>query len=297
MLPLDGSKAAETSLRWAAPLGRMFSSEIILFHAIEKNPPAQIHGETHLADEGEASAYLARAAAALRADLGYDGPISTHVHIEETEDVAASIAVHMRELGPDLILMCSHGRSAFTRAFIGSLATRVIGQGEVPVFLVKPDTVPGAQGVVGRVIVPLDNASVHDSAIPLGEAFASAAGVPLALLSIVPKFGSLKGRDGGWGLMSPATSTALLDIEAASMRTHLDEHAGRIAARGTAVETSVIRGDPARRIAKEAARRAPALIVLGTHGRSGTQAFWKGSVAAKVVALSRSPILLVPLRA
>ncbi|MFZ5860703.1 MAG: universal stress protein [Spirochaetota bacterium] len=35
--------------------------------------------------------------------------------------------------------------------------------------------------------------------------------------------------------------------------------------------------------------------MLGTHGRSGMKAFWKGSVAAKIVSLSSAPILLVPL--
>jgi len=296
MVPLDGSNASESSLRWASKLGLMLGAEIVLFHAIEKNPPEQIHGETHLKDEGEASAYLGRVASELRANFGFESRVSTHVHIEETTDVAASIAVHMKELDPDLIVMCSHGRSGFTRAFIGSLATRVIGLGDVPVFLVKPETTAGERAVFERVIVPLDNASIHDSAIPYGEEFARASGATLALLSVVPKFGSLKGRDGGWGLMSPATATALLEIEEGSMRAHLEEHAAHFAARGIDVATSVARGDPARRIAKEAARWAPSLIVLGTHGRSGTEAFWKGSVAAKVAALSKSPILLVPLR-
>lgn len=297
MVPLDGSKAAETSLRWAARLGLLFGAEIVLFHAIEKNPPYQIHGETHLKSEKEASAYLARIAATLRADFGFASKVSTHVHIEETADVAASIAIHMKELGPDLVVMCSHGRSSFTRAFIGSLATRVIGLGDVPVFLVKPSRTRSEQEAsIARVIVPLDNASIHDSAIRYGEEFARTAGAKLALLSVVPKFGSLKGRDGGWGLMSPATSTALLNIEETSMREHLEEHSKSYAARGVEVETSVVRGDPARSIAKEATRWIPALIVLGTHGRSGTEAFWKGSVAAKVVSLSESPILLVSLR-
>ncbi len=296
MVPLDGSNAAERSLQWASELGRMFRAEIVLFHAIEKNPPERIHGETHLKDVGEASAYLGHVAAMLRVDFRFEGSVSTHVHSEETSDVAASIAVHMKELDPDLIVMCSHGRSGFTRAFIGSIATRVIGLGEVPVFLIKPETIVGVTEVVKHVMVPLDNASIHDSAIPFAEEFARAAGVPLVLLSVVPKFGSLKGKDGGWGLMAPATSTALLDLEEVSMRNHLNEHAAHLAARGVKVETVVVRGDPAKSIAKEAARRTIPLIVLGTHGRSGTEAFWKGSVAAKVVALSKSPILLVPLR-
>ncbi len=38
--------------------GKRFQAGIVLFHAIEKNPPEQIHGEAHLANMEEASAYL-----------------------------------------------------------------------------------------------------------------------------------------------------------------------------------------------------------------------------------------------
>ena len=335
MVPLDGSKAAEVALPWAAYLAKAFQAEIVLFHAIEKNPPEQIHGETHLANTGEAAAYLGRVAAALRTVCGGSCAISIHVHLEETADVAASIATHMRELAPDLVVMCTHGRSSFTQAFIGSLATRVIGLGQVPVFLVKakdgaPVTGFGASGTVAEpssgeasgngnalsaeltgapmgtsnaalpaisnIIVPLDNASIHDKAIASAEEFDRATGAKLLLLAVVPRFSSLKGRDGGWGIMAPATSAALLDIEEDKMREHLAAHRRELSARGAASSVEVVRGDPARKIACESKRRAPSLVVLGTHGRSGLDAFWKGSVAAKVVSLSDGPILLVPLR-
>lgn len=352
MVPLDGSKAAEVALPWAAYLAKAFQAEIVLFHAIEKNPPEQIHGEAHLANTEEADAYLGRVAVALRAVCGGSCTISIHVHIEETTDVAASIATHMRELAPDLVVMCTHGRSSFTQAFIGSLATRVIGLGQVPVFLVKasekswpaetlaggfgavlaeitekaslgtvaepsigdasrnvlPAELPGGpQGAprvesnvalpsIADIIVPLDNASVHDKAIAPAEELTSATGAKLLLLAVVPRFSSLKGRDGGWGIMAPATSAALLDIEEDKMREHLATHRRELSARGVASSAAVIRGDPARKIACESKRRAPSLVVLGTHGRSGLDAFWKGSVAAKVVSLSDGPVLLVPLR-
>jgi nucleotide-binding universal stress UspA family protein len=36
------------------------------------------------------------------------------------------------------------------------------------------------------------------------------------------------------------------------------------------------------------------LIVLGTHGKAGINAFWAGSVAPKIVSQTRLPVLLVP---
>ncbi|GAB6276521.1 MAG: universal stress protein [Rectinema sp.] len=301
MVPLDGSSAAETALPWTIYLANAFQAGIVLFHAIEKNPPEQIHGEAHLANMEEASAYLESIKNSLHNVFHFKGDISTHVHLEETTDVAASIAMHMKELRPDLVVMCSHGRSNFTQAFIGSLATKVIGLGEVPVFLVKSHESEKSTGTdavgpsISNVIVALDNASIHDKAIRYAEEFAQETGARLVLFSAVPRFGSLKGKDGGWGLMAPATSSALLDIEEEKMRQHLDEHQKSLAARGVSSSNAVVRGDPARKIAQETKKLEPCLIVLGTHGRSGMGAFWKGSVAAKVVSLTDSPILLVPL--
>ena len=37
------------------------------------------------------------------------------------------------------------------------------------------------------------------------------------------------------------------------------------------------------------------VTVLGTHGKSGAQAFWDGSVAARVAAKSALPLLFVPI--
>jgi hypothetical protein len=36
------------------------------------------------------------------------------------------------------------------------------------------------------------------------------------------------------------------------------------------------------------------LIVMGTHGRAGTSAFWAGSIAPRVCSRTRLPLLLVP---
>ena len=56
------------------------------------------------------------------------------------------------------------------------------------------------------------------------------------------------------------------------------------------------RGDPALAIVRTARKLSADMVVMGTHGRAGTEAFWEGSVAARVIARSRVPLLLVPLR-
>lgn len=300
MVPLDGSSAAETALPMAMYLAQAFEANITLFHAIEKNPPEQIHGERHLEHAEEARRYLEEIARRFQGKYAFKGRILSHVHLEESADVASSIADHMTELGPDLVVMCSHGRSNFTQVLIGSLATRVIGLGSAPVLLLKSDaaersaTKSGTPGIA-HVVVALDNASIHDKAIDYGKEISEAVHARLVLFSVVPTFSSLKGKDGGWGLMSPATSSAILDIEEQKLREHLSAHQKSLAEAGIACSISVLRGDPAHEITGVAKKLDQPLIVLGTHGRSGMKAFWKGSVAAKIVSLTSAPILLVPL--
>ena len=52
-------------------------------------------------------------------------------------------------------------------------------------------------------------------------------------------------------------------------------------------------GDAAERIAELARRRKPGLIVMGSHGRGALAGVVMGSVATKVLATTKAPVLLV----
>lgn len=52
-------------------------------------------------------------------------------------------------------------------------------------------------------------------------------------------------------------------------------------------------GDPAERIAERARTGKPDLIVLGSHGRGHLASLVMGSVATKVLATTKAPVLLV----
>jgi nucleotide-binding universal stress UspA family protein len=291
LVPLDGSSLAEAALPMALFLARAFDSRIILFHAVERDPPPEIHGERHLADQAEAEAYLETIAAKLDAS----GEILRHVHVEKTENVAASIVQHMEELHPDLVVMCSHGRGGLKHAIVGGLAVRVIGKGSVPVLLVRSEWKDFAHPEFGKIVVALDSASLHDLSIDNAVSFADATGADLELLTVVPTFGTLKGHDGASGLLLPSTARIALEMEENAMREHLGDHFSELERRGLKAGFRVVRGDPAKKIVSAAQKAGNCLIVLGTHGRSGMDAFWAGSVMPKVVSLTDKPLLLVPI--
>jgi nucleotide-binding universal stress UspA family protein len=62
------------------------------------------------------------------------------------------------------------------------------------------------------------------------------------------------------------------------------------------VTAEVQRGDPAALIVRAAERISADLVVLGTHGRTGLEAFWSESVAPQVISRAHTPLLLVPVR-
>lgn len=63
---------------------------------------------------------------------------------------------------------------------------------------------------------------------------------------------------------------------------------------GRTVEVIVRSGDPAKEIRQEAERGQSDLLILGTHGRSGFERLFLGSVTEKVLRSTRVPVLTIP---
>lgn len=65
-------------------------------------------------------------------------------------------------------------------------------------------------------------------------------------------------------------------------------------ASGQGADVVVRPGDPAREIRQEAERQQADLLILGTHGRSGFERLFLGSVTEKVLRSTRVPVLTIP---
>jgi universal stress protein A len=62
---------------------------------------------------------------------------------------------------------------------------------------------------------------------------------------------------------------------------------------GVRTSTAVLTGVPHEEIVADARRRHADLVVVGTHGRTGFSRIVMGSVATRVIALARAPVLTV----
>ena len=301
LVPLDGSRMSESALPAAAGLAARTGASLTLVHVIEKNAPSAVHSERHLVDAGEAEGYLAEVAkrpllAGLRVDI--------HVHTAEVRDVAASITQHTAEMAPDLVVMSTHGRGSARRLIFGAIAQQVIALGETPVLLVRPsehaaaaDRPAADAGQWRTILAPLDGDPAHEKGLPIAAELAAAFACRLHLLMVTPTLGELGGSQAAAGMFLPGATRIKLEMDSAGARDYLAERAAELARAGVQVGTEASRGDPAQAIIRAARKLSAALVVMSTHGRAGTDAFWAGSVAARVVARASVPLLLVPLRA
>lgn len=140
IVPLDGSKLAESALPEAEKLAKLTSAELVLIRVVDYSSRDRL-GDFGLLYEYEAiakaleeerevaTAYLADVSARVAAD-------GLAVSATLVSGIAAKAIVGMARPG-DAIVMATHGRTGMRRWFIGSIAEEVLRHAAVPVLLVR----------------------------------------------------------------------------------------------------------------------------------------------------------------
>jgi nucleotide-binding universal stress UspA family protein len=294
LVPLDGSHLAETVLPSVSMLASAINAKVTLLHVIELHAPDEIHGEHHLKKEDEACNYLDRMAELFRKQ-GIE--VNTHVHSRCVEDVAESLVEHSQEFDHDLIVLCTHGESHWKDRIVGSLAQQVIGLGKLPVLLFQPECATDANcsgKLFKRFLLALDGKEDHEAGVERAVELASAIKADLHLLTVINTLSTLSGTEAATGMLLPSATTIMLEIAEEDAMERLEEKADILRKKGFKVTLDVHRGDPVEWIVKDSETHKCDLIVLGTHGRSGINAFWAGSSAPRVPAMTKKPLLLIP---
>jgi nucleotide-binding universal stress UspA family protein len=137
LVPLDGSEAAQKALGEAEKLAKIFDSELLLVQIVPFMP---IYGSPELVtpliiDEKQKEA-AHRYLASLVENLKQQG-FRASLTVKTGQQVPAEIIDVAKEKGADLIVMSTHGRSGFTRWFVGSVALRVLTHAETPILLLR----------------------------------------------------------------------------------------------------------------------------------------------------------------
>jgi nucleotide-binding universal stress UspA family protein len=293
LVPLDGSQLAEAALPYAASLGEILRAKVTLLHVIEKDAPDQVHQEHHLRAAKEANAYLAEVA---QRAFPKKVTVDWHVHTRAVPNVVDSIVRHaQRDFQPDLIVLCSHGRSGMRDIISSSIAQQVVAGSTIPVLLVKPKEGEPERPNFGKILVPLDNESAHDQSLPIAMDLAHAYRAEINMICVIPTLSTLSGEKAVAGTLLPGTTAAYLEMTEENARQHFQEHLEEFKTVDIPARATIARGDPVTIIAKTAQSMDADLILFATHGNAGFEAFWRGSVAANVARRTDIPLLLIPL--
>jgi universal stress protein A len=138
-----------------------------------------------------------------------------------------------------------------------------------------------------RFLVPVDFSEDANRAVEYAIDLASKLGARVTLLHVMQL---LPLGSGDMGVTVPYTYIQDLKEEITSrMQASLE----RITAAGLEGEIAVVYGVPFQEILDTAKNQQVALIIMGTHGRTGLQHALMGSVAEKVVRLAPCPVLVV----
>ena len=139
------------------------------------------------------------------------------------------------------------------------------------------------------ILVPLDGSSVAEQVLPVAGVIAHRSGTRLHLATVlqqVPAFlatGEEPMVDPGLEQDLREQSTEYLESIAEALGT----------THGVEVSFAVLHGSPAQVLADHARAKRVGLIVMTTHGHSGINRLWLGSVADRLVRRVKAPVLLL----
>lgn len=262
--------------------------------ALAAQMQAQLH-VLHVTDRAD-QPYSARDLPAVRDDLQAAGVASEEdllavpiVGVSRKEGgVVDTIHQYAETEEIDLIALGTHGREGAGRLWRGSVAEAVIRGAKRPVLTVRGDeegqTV--SPGHIERILVPIDVAEYVPETGKVAVEWARLYNAQVDLLHVVPGASPPapdQTDDAGEAEEGPERRArrALMDI-------------GRtVSALGVPMEVHVRTGTPGPTITNFIEARGTHLVVMSTHGRTGVERFFLGSVAEAVIRHGTCPVLTI----
>lgn len=136
LVPLDGSKESEAVVPYIEELALKLKAEIVLLYILEANYEIYQTEQLKQLESLKASGkdYIERMAAQLK-----QRGITTNVEFREglPGAEAAEIIQLADEICVDMVAMSTHGRSGVSRWAFGSVADKVLHEGNTPLLLVR----------------------------------------------------------------------------------------------------------------------------------------------------------------
>jgi nucleotide-binding universal stress UspA family protein len=287
LFPTDFSRCAQQALGHAVHWAREYDAELHVLHALALLQDYSVR----LPNKKEINEQLQHLAAEHMSEtiqaLPHD-EVDVRQALVRGISMAPAILGYASENDIDLIVMGTHGRRGLGHLFLGSVAEEVVRLASCPVLTIRERETPMPVEVMKRVLVPVDFSEHAQQALAYAKQIASAYKARLQLLHVVEE------------VIHPAcymaTGPSILTIQPElkdraklEMKKLLRETKGP----ETAADIHVIEGHAARDLINFAQSHGSDIIVIATHGRTGFEHMFMGSVTEKVVRRATCPVFTV----
>lgn len=294
LVPLDGSKTAESALPYARALAERLDADVELLVVVDLGGISGSVSADEVAKLNDVQAsrkpdeYLTKVAKTFP---------QARARFRVERGTAASIIIDEAAVDKDtLIIMASHGRSGIHRWLLGSVAEKVLRGTSNPLLLIRASEKAPAEGqaTLRSIVVPLDGSKLGELALAPALELARSLGTEVVLVRAYefPATAYYRADDFPSGAAAFIPSYAeLVEEMSREAREYLDVKVKEISAREPVrVRAEIIEGPAAERIIDLARNAAGSLIAMSTHGRSGLKRWILGSVTEKVARHAESPI-------
>jgi nucleotide-binding universal stress UspA family protein len=252
------------------------------------------HGISYGEEAEITRAYLEHVAARVQAT-----GVAVRTDVLDGDPATRILARADRSPGTDLIAMATHGRSGLDRWIFGSVAEKVLHATPIPLLLVRGTTPSEDCEPVNyrTILVALDSSRFAEQALDEAKPVAAATGATLVLMSAIeappPELMDLSDTSCAEAGIIPLWTLADRQAEVERITSYLAQMEVRLTREGLQVRRELAYGKPADAILTVAHEQQADLLVLATHGRTGMERLWLGSVALSVLHGAERPVLLV----
>lgn len=290
LVPVDGSKHGSSAVAFIASratlIGAQPKIELLNVQMAVPPHPARLAGRAIVQSYYKAEAN--RVLQPARLELRTAGLVAKTRYAVGTPGLTVGSIAAASDV--DLIVMGSHGRTAFKGLLFGSVTQAVLASCKTPVLVIRGAPATRADSL--KVGIAVDGSAYGTAAVRYvlqhrelwGEA------PEFSLIHVLPDLSSL---------VIPAPAPVLAPKRARCLQAQaFDKAMGPLRrlfdkAGLRAGEVRLTSDDPGTEIASYATKHRVDILVMGSHGYGAFRAAVLGSVAARVAASCKTPLLLI----